>query len=209
MENSKNILSSFPGDTSLERVDKYIDQIRGSLKETNKKFGHYVFYLIISIIFYHLYIFCGFNEINIMGVKVSNTLLVRKWFLVVSSVLFLIQTCIGYLRVYQQESIEWLSAKYYPDEFKSGIYRLTFPASYILGLDILHRQSSKISKAIAFVPSFFLAFGSSVAPAYYIYWAYSKAFRDFGVDWELVVSSIISGILIIHGFIIIFRSQKI
>ena len=144
-----------------------------------------------------------------MGVKVSNTLLVRKWFLVVPSILFVIQTFIGYLRVYQQKSIEWLFIIYYPDEFNSGIYRLTFPANYMLGLDILQRQSSKISKAIAFVPSFFLAYGSVVAPAYYIYWAYSKAFRDLGADWQLIVSAILSIILIIHGFMIIFRSQKI
>lgn len=210
MENAKEIIiSSFPEDVSLERIDKYIDQIKDSLKDTNKKFNNYTAYLIISIIFYHLYTFCGFNEINIIGIKLSNQVLVRKWLLVVPSILFTMQSSIGYLRVYQQESIEWLSAKYYYSEYKSGIYRLTFPSSFILGFDILRRQSSYKSELIAFIPSLLFAYGSAVLPNCYIVWAYFIAFRDLGVDWQLLASSLLSFILIIHGFCIIFRSQKI
>jgi len=204
----ESVLSSFE-DGDLDRVDKYVDMIRDSLKSTNSRFGSLTLLLIISIFSYHLYINGQLSEISAFGLKIKDTVLIKKWFLIVPSLIFLLTTSIGYLRVYQQESIEWLLAKYRPKEYKSGIYRLIFPSSYILGLDVLRRQKSIIARSIATLAGTVLALGAVAAPIWYIYWAYNKAFMELGRDTGLIINCSVSGILLVCGLCIICQSQRI
>jgi len=204
----ESVLSSFE-DGDLDRVDKYVDSVRDSLKSTNSKFGALTLLLVISILSYHFYVNGQLSEMSAFGLKIKDIVLIKKWFLIVPSLIFLLTASIGYLRVYQQESIEWLLAKYRPKEYKSGIYRLTFPSSYILGLDVLRRQKSRIAKSIAMLAGTPLALGSIAAPIWYICWAYNKAFMELGADSSLIISGSISGILLVCGLCIIYQSQRI
>lgn len=203
-----SVISSF-AENDLARVDKYIDSLRESLKSTNAQFGRFTFLTILSVFSYHLYIEDKLREISAFGIILHDHDLLVKWFLVVISSLFMLTASIGYLRVYQGEAIEWLLAKYRPSEFKSGIYRLTFPASYILGLDVLRRQNSCSAKAVAAFPGIALTLFSVLMPILYVYWAYRRAFNTYGLDLQLIISSFISALLIVHGILIIRESQKI
>jgi hypothetical protein len=204
----ESVLSSFE-DGDLSRVDEYIRSIRDSLKSTNSRFVSLEFLLLVTILSYHFYVNGQSIEILAFGLKIRDVELIKKWFLIVPSLVFLISTSIGYLRVYQQETIEWLTVKYRPKEFKSGIYRLTFPSNYILGLDILRRQKGRTAKPIAILTGLLLFSGSTFAPIWYIYWAYKKAFLELGPDYGLIISASISGILLLNGLGIIVESQKI
>ena len=204
----ESVLSSFE-DGDLDRVDEYIKSVRDSLKSTNSKFGALELLLVVSILSYHFYVNGQLIEVSAFGLKIRDVELIKKWFLIVPSLVFLIGTSIGYRRVYQQESIEWLLAKYRPKEFKSGIYRLTFPSNYILGLDILRRQKGRMAKSIATLTGLLLFTGSITAPIWYICWAYNKAFVELGPDHGLIISASISGILLLSGLGVIFESQKI
>jgi len=204
----ESVLSSFE-DGDLDRVDEYIKSIRDSLKSTNSKFFALELLLILSIISYHLYIAGQASEVSAFGFRIRDVGLIKKWFLTMPSLVFLISTAFGYLRVYQQESIEWLLAKYRPREFRSGIYRLTFPSNYILGLDFLRRQKQRTAKVIATLTSLPLMAGSIILPVWYICWAYKKVFLEFGPDYGLIISASISGIMILGGLAVICESQKI
>lgn len=209
MEKLKDsVFSSFSEDDS-ERVDKYIDLLRDALKSTNSKFNYYTVLLITSILSYHLYVYDHLNDIKLLGFRVNDFDLIQKWFPIVPSLIFLLTTTIGYLRVYQQETIEWLLAKNRPKEYGSDIYRLTFPCSHILGLDILRRQKDISAKFAAVIPALTFVFGSILAPILYISWAYSRAFQKFGTDNNLIMSTVVSSFLIINGIVIIIQSQKI
>ena len=204
----ESVLSSFE-DGDLDRVDKFIDSVRDSLKSTNSKFGALTFLLVISILSYHFYVNGQMTEMSAFGLRIKDIALIKKWFLIVPSLVFLAGASIGYLRVYQQECIEWLLATYRPKEYKSGIYRLTFPSNYILGLDVLRRQKTKMAKFIATLASIPFITGSIIAPIWYIYWAYTKAFVELGADSSLIISASISGILLLGGLGVIRESQKI
>jgi hypothetical protein len=204
----ESVLSSFRDD-DLDRVDKYIDTVRDSLKSTNSKFGAYTLLLIISLVSYHFYVYGYLRHISIFGLEISDLDLIKKWFLIIPSTVFALSTSIGYLRVYQQESIEWLLAKYRPKEYASGIYRLTFPSSYILGLDVLRRRTSKIERSIALIISVPLIFATTIAPVWYISWAYSNTFAELGANGGLIISVCISALLLLAGFAMIFQSQRI
>jgi len=204
----ESVLSSFE-DGDLGRVDEYIKSIRCSLKYTNSKFVALEILLVLSIVSYHLYINGQVSEVSAFGFRIRDMELMKKWFLIVPSLVFLISTSFGYLRVYQQESIEWLLAKYRPKEFKSGIYRLTFPSNYVLGLDVLRRQKRKMAKSITILTSLPLIVGSIILPIWYICWAYKEVFLKLGPDYSLVISASISGIMILGGLGVIYESQKI
>lgn len=204
----ESVLSSFE-DGDLDRVDEYIKSIRDSLKSTNSKFVALELLLVLSILSYHLYINGQVSEVSVFGFRIRGVELIKKWFLTVPSLVFLISTSFGYLRVYQQESIEWLLAKYRPREFKSGIYRLTFPSNYVLGLDVLRRQKRRMAKIIATLTSLPLFAGSIILPIWYIYWAYKEVFLELGPDYGLIISASVSGILVLGGLGVIYESQKI
>lgn len=204
----ESILSSFD-DGDLDRVDKYIDSVRESLKSTNSRFTAYTLLLVISLVSYHLYVHGHLSRMPLFGLEIIDVDLIKKWFLIVPSIVFVLSTSTGYLRVYQQECIEWLLAKYRPKEFASGIYRLTFPSNYILGLDVLRRQNSKFAKSIAWLTTVPLVIGSVTAPIWYIGWAYTNGFAELGADSSLIISASISGLLLLTGLGFISQSQRI
>jgi hypothetical protein len=204
----ESVLSSFE-EGDLERADKYIDSVRDSLKSTNSRFGAYTLLLILSLVSYHLYVHGQINELSAFGLRIKDVDFIRRWFLIVPSVLFVLAASIGYLRVYQQECIEWLLFKYRPKEYSSGIYRLTFPSNHILGLDVLRRQNSIAANLLATLTGVLLAAASITAPVWYIFWAYTKTFADLGTDTSLVISFSASSVLLVFGVGIISQSQRI
>lgn len=204
----ETVLSSF-NDENPGEVDKYINLIRDSLKSTNSKFHSYTLLLIISLVAYHLYANHYLREISVLSFRISDDDFIRKWYLVIPSIIYVVTASMGYLRVFQQESIEWILARYRPKEYASGIYRLTFPSNYILGIDIMRRQKSTTTKIIAYIVTLPLAFGSIIAPMWYILWAYSNTFEEIGGNISLVTSFSASSILLICGLGIIIKSQKI
>lgn len=203
------VLTAFPEDADKERVDKYIDAIRESLKGTTAKFQRLHWLMVLSLLAYHLFIYGGQNIMVFFSVSIKDVELVKKWFLIIPSSLFCLSCCFGYLRVYQQEVLGWLLAKFHPDEFKSDIFRLTFPASYILGLDLMRREDSIITKVVANTSSFVFVVGTYFLPTIYVYWAYLKSYEQLGFGYDLSISSAISILLFMSGYLIIFRSQEI
>ena len=203
------VLAAFAHVSDPARVDRYIDKIRESLKQANARFIQFKATCLLLLLAYHLFAFGGSTEISFLGVRITNTDLITKWFLVLPSTAYCLSTCYGYLRVYQQETIEWMLAKFYPEEYESGIYRLTFPSSYILGLDMMNREGSILTRLIAWVPTGLFVIGGVYLPPIYTYVAYKQSFRSIGSDPQLIASAIISGLLFVASYLIIRRSQKI
>lgn len=209
MKNLRDIIPVLFDDSEIDRVDYHIDKIKESLSTTNRLFITYVSFLGLSIIAFHLYIYGYLYEINIFGQKLSQFILIKRWFLLIPSILFFLSSLLGYLRVYQMECIEWLIAKHRNKEFTSEIFRLALPSSYILGLDILRRQNDKWIKLIASIPSIILAFGTIIIPILYVNCMYGRILKDLLFDYQTIVSCLISNLFIICGILIIRFSQRI
>jgi len=196
-------------DDELDRVDKYIDDIRASLISTNQQFGRYTFLLFLSLFSYHLVLLGQTTEVSILGFTLGSKAFIIKWFLVLPSILLLLQATAGYLRVYQQESIEWLLAKYRNSEYEAGLYRVAFPSSHILSVDLMRRLGTDISPAsLNLLTSIFVLF-SVWLPSFYILGAYIYAISIYQGDWQVIVSFVISSIILVQKSLVVRRSQEI
>jgi hypothetical protein len=192
-----------------DRVDYYIDKIRDSYTSTNKLFMSLMALQVFSIITYFLFIYKKIDKVAIFGLETSDIEFVKTWFLLIPSILFLINSYVGYLRVYQKEGIEWLLCKYRNKEYKSYIFRLTFPSNHILGMEILQSQESKFAKAVNYIPTLLIAFISTLGPITLTFLGYREQFETTEITIYLKISFIISSICYLCGIFVIWRSQKI
>ncbi|OEE95387.1 hypothetical protein A1QM_18005 [Vibrio genomosp. F10 str. 9ZC157] len=203
-----SIESAFSSD-DLERVDKNIESIKASLVSTNQQFSRYTLLLFVSLLSYHLVLIGQSEEITMLGLKFGSKDFIVKWFLIVPSILLLMQSLAGYLRVYQQESIEWLLAKYRKNEYDSGLYRTAFPTSHILSLDLMKRLGTEVSPKLIDIPAIIMAFASVWLPSLYIIGAYVYCIDIYRGDWQIIVSLVISMFIIWQKSLIVRRSQEI
>jgi hypothetical protein len=203
------VLAAFAGEPDLSRIDKYVDKLRESLKDTNARFVQFKATCLLLLLAYHLVLYGGNKEISFLGIKVTDVDVITRWFLVLPALAFCVSCCYGYLRVYQQETIAWIMARFHPQEFEAGIYRLILPSTYILGLDVMRREGSTMTQLIASIPSAIFVLGSLYLPPVYTFFAYRKSFEHIGLEFELVASAVVSALLYLASFLIINRSQKI
>lgn len=199
------LMSAFSS-TETDRAEKNIDQIKASLIATNKLFARYSFFILLSLFSYHLILMGNLVDITLFGIKIGNRMFILKWLLVVPSYFLFLNSTIGYLRVYQSESIEYLLAIHYEEEYKSDIFRISYPPNYILSLDLMRRIDNNFF--VIFVGSF-IAFISTILPALYIFYIYLNYFNIFGDNIQITVSFCISSVLIFTSFFIIHKSQKL
>jgi hypothetical protein len=192
-----------------ERADYYIDKIRDSYATTNKLFMSLMVLQTLSLITYFLFIFKKIDKVSIFGLETSDPVFVKTWFLIIPSILFLINSYVGYLRVYQKEGIEWLLSKYRNKEFKSNIFRLTFPANHILGMEILQLQESKFIKIINYIPVLIIAFISVLGPITLTFIGYREQFESIELGLYLKISIVISFACYLCGIFVMKQSQKI
>lgn len=209
MSKIQTLIESAFDEGDLDRVDKYIDDIRASLESTNQQFSRYTILLLLSLFSYHLVLLGQTNEVSVLGVTLGSKSFIIKWFLILPSVLLLLQSTMGYLRVYQQESIEWLIAKYRKKEYESGLYRVVFPSSHILTMDLMRRTGTDISTFSQNFITGILALFTVVLPSLYIVGAYVFAISIYQGDLQLIVSLVISLSIIFQNIYIIRRSQEI
>ena len=209
MKSLKLIIPTLFEEDSLDRVDFYIDKINESLKSTNKLFMTSISIIILTTIGYHLLMDGTIKEINLAGQKFTSIEFIKNWFLTVPSLFICLSSFIGYLRVYQKESIEWLLAKHRNKEFKSEIFRLTLPPSYILGLDLFRRQNDFFARLIAKIPSFFFSFATIIAPMAYINVKYIDLLVESSYNFQVIASYSICNLLILCGLTTIVYSQRI
>lgn len=203
-----SIESAFSSD-DLERVDKNIESIKASLVSTNQQFSRCTLLLFVSLLSYHLVLIGQSEEITMLGLKFGSKDFIVKWFLIVPSILLLMQSLAGHLRVYQQESIEWLLAKYRKNEYDSGLYRTAFPTSHILSLDLMKRLGTEVSPKLIDIPAIIMAFASVWLPSLYIIGAYVYCIDIYRGDWQIIVSLVISMFIIWQKSLIVRRSQEI
>jgi hypothetical protein len=196
-------------DMSPERVDYYVEKIREAYYATNKLFMSFLFFQWLLIIGYYLFIGDKIEEFSFYGIKTTDHEMTKTWFLVLPSFFFLLNCYVGYLRVYQKEAIEWLLCAFRNSEYKSELYRLTFPPNHILGMELLQRQSSKVVKALVFIPNILIAIFSIIIPPTLIIYGYTGQFESLTANYGLTISFSLSLFLLTVGFIVILLSQKI
>jgi len=196
-------------ESDLDRVDKNIESIKASLIITNQQFSRYTLLLFLSLFSYHLVLIGQSTEVTMLGIKLGSKDFIIKWFLIVPSILLLLQGMMGYLRVYQQETIEWLLAKYRKNEYDSGLYRTAFPSSHILSLDLMQRLGSEVSPKLIKLPANIMVLFSVCLPSFYILGAYIYSINIYRGDWQIIVSFIISIFIIWQKALIVRRSQEI
>lgn len=194
----------------LKRVNKNLKLIRSSLSITNKKFIVYEILMYILIFSYHLVLIGEKSKISFLGLEITSTEFIIKWFLLIPSILFILQAINGYLRMKQQETIEWLLSKYYEKEYKSDIFRLGYPSNYIMALDILRRSNNKKTIVKANLIGFLMAFFNVVFPIIYISGVYIYLFFDlYKYDVQVIVSFCVSSFMLYNAWRIILESNDL
>ena len=136
----KILLEKLVSDTFTEgdpRIDYYIDKIRESYKSSNKLVLANDLFIFLFIISFHLYCNGYIQQFAILGQTIANSPIVKKWGLIIPSIVYMTNSSIKYLRVCQYNTIEYLFEKYRKKEFISGLYRLTLPSDYTLAINIL------------------------------------------------------------------------
>lgn len=209
MNSLKEVIPKLSDDLSPERIDYYVDKIRDSYSSTNKLFMSFLFFQWLLIIGYYLFIGNKIEELNLYGIKTTDHEMIKTWFLILPSFFFLLNCYVGYLRVYQKEAIEWLLCAYRNKEYKSELYRLTFPPNHILGMELLQKQNSKFVKALVFLPNTIIAVVSIAAPPFLIFLGYTEQFQLGLENFSLTLSFVLSIIFLVTGFLVIFLSQRI
>ncbi len=194
----------------LKRVNKNLKLIKKSLAVTNKKFIIYEILMYILIFSYHLVLIGEKNKISLLGLEITSTEFIIKWFLILLSFIFVLQATNGYLRMKQQETIEWIFAKYYEKEYSSGIFRLGNPSNYIMALDILRRSKNQKTVEKANLIGFLMAFFSVIFPIIYISCVYIYLFFElYRYDLQIVASFCISSFMLYNAWKIILESNDL
>lgn len=206
----KMVEESFENDEKgFARVNKNLEDIKSSLSETNKKFVAYEILMYIFIFSYHLVLIGEKSEISFLGLELSSIEFIIKWFLIIPSILLLLQATNGYLRMQQQETIEWLFFKYYNKEYKSNIFRLGYPSNYILSLDIMRRSLNNKTSNRASLIGFLLAFFSVVFPIIYIIGTYIYCLDLYKYNWQVIISVCISSFILWNAWRIVIESNDV
>lgn len=209
MKQYKESIQNLFNDSEIERVDYYVEKISESLKNTNKLYITYQILILITIISYFLIIQGQIQEITLLGVTFSDLIFLKRYFLLVPSVLFFASTLIGYHRTYQVKCIELLLAKYRNNEFNSNIFRLTFPSNFFHGLDLMKRQDTKWIKYFVIIPNVLSFVCLVVAPILYINFTYYNVLNELPQKYLTLIMWIICDILFLFGILIFISSEKI
>ncbi len=206
MKKLKDTIPSLFEDNKDPRIDYYIDKIRDSYKTTNQLFLANTILILLLIISFHLLRNGYLNQVSIFGQNFQDSPLLRKWGLIIPSILFMVNCFMGYLRVYQKESIEWLLAKYRPKEYETGIYKLTFPSNFILGMELLYKSERK---SLFFIPNLIVASVTTIGPVIYIFLFYYNLLKTEFYDVQIYLSGLICLTSILIGIYAIVASKKI
>ena len=90
------------------QLDKFLDQVRDSYENANLQFIRYQILLVISIIMYHLIVYGG-GTLTVFGIQIKDHDLFRRTFMVFPAFLIAAISCIGYLRILQRETYDFLT----------------------------------------------------------------------------------------------------
>ncbi len=188
------------------RIDQYIDKIRDSLKTTNHLFLANTLFILVFIFSFHLFRKGYTQQFSVFGQNISSSPLIGKWGLVVPSILFMINSFFGYLRIYQKEAIEWLLARHRKKEYDAAVYKLTLPSNHILGLELMTLTEKN---KLLFIPGFIIAFTTIFSPVCYIAYHYYILFRTDTPDWQTIAAALACLTCILFGLYTISKSQEI
>jgi hypothetical protein len=118
----------------------------------------------------------------------------------------MINSFLGYLRIYQKEAIEWLLIRHRKKEYDSGVYKLTLPSNHILGLElIIMTEKNKLLS----IPGFIIAAVTIFSPLGYIGYHYTTLFNKYTLDWQTFTSALTCFTCILFGLYTISKSQEI
>lgn len=203
----KALYESNPDEKHLEL---FLSDVRDSLIKSDRQFMNLQVLLLIAVVTYYLVVHAGWEGISYGPVKISDKSLFQKVFLVIPSALFVMQTCIGYLRRLQREVYDYATISRCKILAELGLHELRLPSNYILGLDIMQFEAGIIGKMVSNIVTRIMIYAFVVGPAFYMI---SEALKNFGVFGTSDIVSSFSSILVIimccSGIIIIVLTARI
>ncbi len=207
LERIQEVISTEPNDVQL---DKFLGEVRDSLASSSKQFITYNLLVITALITYHLVVHEGASGVSFNSIRISDTLLFRRVFLVFPAALLAASASVGYLRRIQREVYDYLSIYRYRVLGKTGLHELRIPADYILGLFVLRNEGGLFGKVVSFAVVFLSVLVFILGPAAFIISEATNNLRIFGTSDSLCfLASAIAVILSLSGMIIIALSARI
>ena len=203
----KRLYDSNPDEKQL---DLYLSDIRESLTTSNRNFLSLQILLIIAMVTYYLVVYAGWEGISYGSIKISDKSLFQKIFLNIPATIFVMQTCIGYLRRLQREVYDYATINRCKILGELSLHELRLPSSYIQSLDIMRFEEGILGKIISNIVARIMISVFVMLPAVYMVRESIINFHTFGASD--IISVISSGLVIImccSGFIIIILTSKI
>jgi hypothetical protein len=180
----KEVLEAKPDEAQL---DKFLSDVRESLATSNKQFISLPLLAIATLVTYHLVVYKGGTITALSYVKVSNTTLFHRVFLVVPAALLAAASCIGYLRRCQREVYDFLAIGRCRILGKTGLNELRLPADYILGQNLLYIQGGVVGRILSTIMGSLAMTIFALAPAYYVVRSAYENIVVFGASDPLAI----------------------
>jgi len=191
------------------QLDNYISDLRDSLATSNKLFIGYSLLLLTALVTYHLVVYAGATGIEFNSLRLSDSTLFRRVFLVVPAVILAAQASIGYLRRCQREVYDYLTISRYRILGQSGLHELRLPSDYILALFLLHQEGG-FSKVVSTTVVLLSLCITELIPTAYVLIASYLNVKQFGTtDILCLSSSLTASFLAICGLVIFWLAMRI
>jgi hypothetical protein len=150
------------------QLDSFLADVRNSLAGVNRQFLSYLMLVVGSIVVYHLVVYGGSKDFSIEGLRLTDSSLFRKTFLVVPAASLAASAGVGYLRRLQREVFDHLSISRYRILGQTGLHELRLPGDYLLGFFLLGIEGGRLGKVVSGVVVYLLSLITSALPVAYI-----------------------------------------
>ena len=207
LDRVKQVLDAEKNDVQL---DKFLADVRDSLAGSNRQFLSYLMLVLGSIVTSHLVVYGGGKDVSINGIKLADSSLFRKTFLIVPAASLACMAAVGYLRRLQREVFDYLSISRFRALGQSGLHDLRLPGDYLLGFFLLGIEEGRVGRIIRFVVVFLLWILTTALPIAYIEVQSKMNMQVFGSgDLMCDAASGLATLLCIIALSVVFLAERV
>jgi len=192
------------------QLDKFLGDVRESLATSNRQFLSFSVLAITALVTYHLVAYEGASSVSLSAIKISDTALFRRVFLIVPASLLGAMSCIDYLRRCQREVYDYFAISRYRILGETGLHELRLPSDYLLGLFLLRNEAGALGKIISSLIAFLSVIVVNAAPAIYVVHAVVENIAVFGIaDFLAVAASFMAIVLSGSSILVVWLAGRI
>lgn len=180
---------------SSEQLDKFVDELRGSIAGSAAQFIAYPVLIVIALITYLFSTRLG-ASVSFSGIQLADADVVRRAFLVVPAALLTAYSAVGYLRKSQRVVYEHIVLPRYMPLHKARLHNLRLPPDYMAGLFLIHEEGGRLGKVVSITVTLLIGLCFLLGPAAFIVIESIRNLVHFGISDLLSTAAAFVSILL-------------